>query len=134
MRVLDPSLPAKAYMGRAKLVIVEGMSTSLFESLASNIPTIAFWPAELYHLGAEFEDYYSVLEEVGVVVHDPLELARQVRRVQQDPHAWWFKHDIQAARARFMDQNLHDNTQAEKVLLGMIRDRQTKPLRAGGGV
>lgn len=133
IRVLDPSWPAKAYMGKAKLVIVEGMSTSLFESLASNIPTIAFWPADLYHLGAEFEGYFSALEEAGIVVHDPLELARQVERAQQDSHAWWFKPDMQAARARFMHQNLHDNADVEEVLLSMAKGRQTKPLRTGHG-
>jgi len=131
MSVLDPSQPAKAYIGKAKLVIVEGMSTSLFESLASNIPTIAFWPADLYQLGAEFEGYFSALEKAGMVVHDPLELAQQVERAQQDPNAWWFKPAMQAARASFMSQNLHDSLNVEKVLLRMARGRQTKPVLAG---
>jgi len=130
MRVLDPSRPAKTYMGRAKLIIVEGMSTSLFESLASNIPTIAFWPADLYHLGTEFEGYFSALEEAGIVVHDPRELALQVEKAQREPQ-WWFNPETQAARARFIDQNLHDNAHVEKVLLSLAKGRKVSPLQVG---
>ena len=127
MRVLDPTKSAKAYMPRSKLVIVEGMSTALLESLASNIPTIAFWPSDLYHFADEFDGYFSVLEDVGIVVHDPDRLAFQVKLAQQDPRAWWFNPVMQDARARFMDQNLHSNAQAEKVLLGMARNRHSNP-------
>lgn len=133
MRVLDPSRPAKTYMGKAKLIIVEGMSTSLFESLASNIPTIAFWPADLYHLGAGFEGYFSALEEAGIIVHDPRELALQVETAQRDPHAWWFNPERQAARARFMNQNLHGNEHVEKVLLGLAKGKKVYPLLCGLG-
>jgi putative transferase (TIGR04331 family) len=127
MKLLDSSRSAKAYMSRAKLIVVEGMSTTMFEALASNIPTIAFWPADLYQLRPEFVSYFSVLEKAGIVVHDPIELAQQTQIAQQDAKTWWMSGEKQAARAQFLEENLHGQDHFEKLLLSLIRGQSALP-------
>jgi putative transferase (TIGR04331 family) len=119
MKVLDPSLPAKIYMAKSKLVVVEGMSTSMFESLASDIPTIAFWPAKLYQLDPACDDYFSELESAGIVLHDPCLLAQQLLMVQSDPESWWRSPSIQAARENFLKLNLHSHRDFQRILLAL---------------
>lgn len=121
MKEVEPSLPAKTYMRVAKLVLIEGMSTALFESLASDIPTIAFWPADLYRFDPAFDLYFSELEEVGIVLHDPIFLAKQVTKVQGSPDSWWSSPDVRAARKRFLNLNLHTHQDFERVLLNLLK-------------
>ena len=130
MKLLEPSVPAKNYMAKAKLVLVEGLSTSLFEALASDIPTIAFWPADIYHFSPAFEAYFSILEEAGIVLHDPCVLAQQVAMVQPGPDSWWGSPAIRAGRERFLNLNLHSNRDFERVLLDLARGKIASPIQA----
>lgn len=117
MRKLDPSVPAIKYMSGANLIIVEGLSTSLFEALASDVPVIAFWPAELYHFQKQYEDYFASLEEVGIVFHDPQKLAQQVRLLYNNPNVWWLRSETRKARAEFIEKNSLYNAPVNDTLL-----------------
>lgn len=111
MEMLDPNLPASDYISRSRLVISEGLSTSLLESLYSNIPVIAFWPADMYALAAEYRDYFAELEDVGIIVHCPRELADRVSVIATDPQLWWKSDEVRLARKNFLSMKLNDERQ-----------------------
>lgn len=88
----------------ASLVICDMNQTSLSESLAANIPTIAFWEPRLWELRSEAEPYFQLLRDVGILYHSPFDAAKAVNHLWPKVEEWWMKREIQEARQKFVNQ------------------------------
>jgi putative transferase (TIGR04331 family) len=86
----------------AFLVVCDMNQTSLSESLAANIPTIAFWDPHHWELRPDAEPYFGILQEVGILYHSPIDAANTVNRLWPKVEEWWMRQEVQEARKKFV--------------------------------
>jgi len=88
----------------SRLVVHSYDSTGILESLALNIPTLAFWQNGLNHLNESARHSYEALVNVGIFHLSPESIAQMVNKVSNDVDYWWNQKSIQTAREQFCDQ------------------------------
>ena len=89
---------------RASLVICDMNQTSLSESLAVNIPTVAFWDPHLWELRSDAEPYFQLLRDVGILYHSPFDAAKSVNTLWPEIENWWMRKEVQKTRQKFVNQ------------------------------
>jgi putative transferase (TIGR04331 family) len=107
LKQVDDSTPsARTLMRRAKLVVVDYLSTAYLEALMLNVPTVFFWNRDTYYLEDAHRDFFDLLISARICHTDPLEAARFVDAVKDEPLQWWRAEAVQAARQRFLRENM----------------------------
>jgi putative transferase (TIGR04331 family) len=86
----------------ASLVICDMNQTSLSESLAANMPTIAFWDPRFWEIRSDAEPYFQHLQDAGILYHSPIDAADAVNRLWPKVEEWWVRHEVQEARKKFV--------------------------------
>lgn len=119
----DTSESSKDQMKQSKLVIVDYLSTSYLESLSMNIPTVFFWNADTYYLNDEYSDFFDPLVDAKICQTDPLEAARFVESIADEPEKWWFSEEVQKGRNEFLNRNLGKPEDMIKYLLNLTDTR-----------
>lgn len=99
LRLLDERPEGK--LATCRLAVVDSPSTILFQALAANVPTIAFWNRTLWQMHAEAEALYDDLRRAGIVFEDPAAAAAKVNAVWDSVEEWWQGAAVQAARAKW---------------------------------
>jgi putative transferase (TIGR04331 family) len=79
--------------------------TTLLESLAANIPTIAFWDPRLWELRAEAEADFQLLRAAGILHHEPEAAAAAVHDFWPQVKDWWNQTGVQQAREQFVQRH-----------------------------
>jgi putative transferase (TIGR04331 family) len=97
-------VPILEQFNKTRLAIFSYDSTGMLESLALNIPTMAFWQNGLDHLNDSAKSYYQILVDAGIVHLSAKSIARKVNEVWTDVDSWWSQDSIQLARKVFCDQ------------------------------
>jgi putative transferase (TIGR04331 family) len=97
-------VPILEQFNKTRLAIFSYDSTGMLESLALNIPTMAFWQNDLDHLNDSAKSYYQILVDAGIVHLSAKSIARKVNEVWTDVDSWWSQDSIQLARKVFCDQ------------------------------
>ena len=118
---LDRSIPAKNYMSKARFIVIEGLSTSFFEALASDIPVICFWPENLYFFQSEYLDYFKKLEDVGMILHDPCKVVNLLTKNEKDIITWWQDSNTKTARQEFLSMHLDFLGDFKKTLSTLLK-------------
>jgi putative transferase (TIGR04331 family) len=85
----------------SRLVVHSYDSTGILETLAQNIPTLAFWQNGFAHLRDSAKPYYRGLVEAGIVHLSPQSAAAHIDAIWADVGAWWASAAVQAARLHF---------------------------------
>lgn len=117
---LEQNSNAQNYFYKTKLVIVEGLSTTLLEAIASDVPVICFWPKDTFILQNEFINYFDALIEADIVVNDPHRLASIVKEVSVNSRTWWNSTKTFNCRKKFQESNLQLLPRARESLLKLI--------------
>lgn len=87
---LDPGFEGvQDRIRKSRLVIHSYDSTGLLETLALDIPTLAFWQNGLAHLRDEVKTDFQALVDAGIVHLSPESAARTVNAIIADIPAWW---------------------------------------------
>lgn len=87
---LDPGFEGiQDQIRKSRLVIHSYDSTGLLETLALDIPTLAFWQNGLAHLRDEVKDDFQALVDAGIVHLSPESAASTVNAIWDDVGAWW---------------------------------------------
>lgn len=89
------------WMQKVKLVVIDHPSTPLIEALTINVPCIFFWDYEMYLMRPETEKYFNLLRDAGILFKDPLNAAKKVNEIFNDPMGWWQKDTVQKAHLEF---------------------------------
>jgi putative transferase (TIGR04331 family) len=97
-------VPILEQFNKTRLAIFSYDSTGMLESLALNIPTMAFWQNGLDHLNDSAKSYYQILVDAGIVHLSAQSIARKVNEVWTDVDSWWSQDSIQLARKVFCNQ------------------------------
>jgi len=110
-KALDPSLNIdtgerniRDLIAQSRLVVHSYDSSGIFETLAQNIPTMAFWQNGFEHLRDSAKPYYQLLVDAGIVHLSAESLARKVNEVWDDVDGWWLKESVQQPRKTFCER------------------------------
>jgi putative transferase (TIGR04331 family) len=102
---LDPGFDGiQDRIRKSRLVIHSYDSTGLLETLALDIPTLAFWQNGLAHLRDEVKDDFQALVDASIVHLSPKSAARTVNAMHGDVASWWADPARRAAVRTFCDK------------------------------
>ncbi len=91
-------------IAQSRLIVHSYDSTGILETLAQNIPTLAFWQNGFDHLRDSAKPYYQLLVNVGIVHLKPESAAAKVCEIWDDVEGWWAQSAVQEARKQFCDR------------------------------
>lgn len=91
-----------ALMG-ARAVVMESPGSTFYQAMAANIPVIAYWNEDAFHMTPEAKQILDKFRVLGVVHASGADAAAQLVRVHEDIEAWWQQPDIQAVRNEFCE-------------------------------
>lgn len=91
-------------LSESRLVVFSYDSTGILETLALNIPTLAFWQNGLSHLNESAKHNYEILVRAGIFHLTPQSIAQKINKVSLDIDYWWNQKSVQNAREQFCEQ------------------------------
>ena len=108
----------KTYMqdlNRAKIAVHTCCSTTLLETLAFDIPTIAFFDKDSDRISDHASKYFEMLTDVKILHYDPLSAANHINSVWDDVEEWWYSEEVKKAKRNFVKEfaNLNENSEDE---------------------
>ncbi|MBF0589042.1 MAG: hypothetical protein HQL53_07945 [Magnetococcales bacterium] len=80
------------------------IGTTFLESMALDVPTLAFLSPRVYRFRPAAELEVGKLRQVGIVHDTPEGAAAHYNAICTDPHVWWSKREVQVARLTFIEQ------------------------------
>jgi len=98
---IDIDSPIVKLISQSRLVVYSYDSTGILETMAQNIPTIAFWQNGLDHLRESAKPYYRSLIDAGVIHTTAESAASKINKIWNDIDGWWFSSEVQSARESF---------------------------------
>jgi putative transferase (TIGR04331 family) len=102
--ISSSSVPIFREFSKSRIVVHTYDSTGMLETLAGNVPTVAFWPMGLSHLTKEAEEDYQKLISAKIVHMSPESAAHHINLVLQDVDEWWSSSVVQKVRMDFVDK------------------------------
>ena len=87
----------------SRLIVHSYVSIGILITLASNIPTLAFWQNDYDHLRDSVIPFYQVLVDAGIIHFSPGSISRAICEAWHDVDAWWKQVKIQQARVIFCE-------------------------------
>lgn len=104
VKIDSGAIPIQSLIARSRLVVYSYDSSGMLETLASNIPTMCFWPGGLSHLLDEAKPYYELLRAAGILCDSPEQAAEMVASRWDQVSTWWQSKPVQDARGAFCAQ------------------------------
>lgn len=129
MKRIDATAPsARLLMREARLVIADYVSTAYLEAMMSDIPTIFFWNPDAYLLDEPCRGIFDALQGAGICQTNPVQAARFLETVKEDPESWWRSPLVRQARNQFLSANMGEPESMIRRLLTLTKaeavDRQ----------
>ncbi len=84
-----------------RLIIVDSCNTTMFQTLALNIPTLLFWDTKRWILRESSLPYYDRLKDVGIFHETPESAAEHLAKIVDAVDKWWLSEAVQDARRAF---------------------------------
>ena len=103
-------------MSKSKLVLVDYFSTSVLESLCSDIPTILLLGGN-YKLNKEYSTFFESLILAGIVQENPISASNLVDKIIENPSKWWESDKVKSAVNLFLTKNLSVDNSLNNFLL-----------------
>tara|TARA_B100000315_G_C14413698_1_gene512209 strand:- start:292 stop:822 length:531 start_codon:yes stop_codon:yes gene_type:complete len=92
----------KKILSDSRIVIIDNRQTTYIECLVLNHPVILFWNQDDWEVRAEVEPYFNNLIDAGILFKSPIEAAKKLESVYEDPEKWWQSEQVQSARNNFV--------------------------------
>jgi putative transferase (TIGR04331 family) len=109
-------------VGRARLVVVNYLSTAYNQSLLAGVPTVVLFNPAAYYLTDQQTGFFDELIDAGVFQSDPRRAAAFVEEIMYDPTPWWLSEKVQKARGNYLRRNFGDPESLGSYLLRAARD------------
>lgn len=87
-----------------RLAVIDNPSTTLFQALAANVPTVAYWEPDYYEMHESAVQVYDGLRRAGILFNDARDAAAKVNAVWDRIDDWWGDPIVQAARQVWCDE------------------------------
>jgi len=107
-------------LNKSRLIVCTSYSTTMFESLGINFPTIIILSGYESMFREESEPYMNDLIEAGVLYTDISKAAQKINMIWGDVEAWWMSCHVQSARERFCSRFSSRNEFGIKYLAELI--------------
>jgi putative transferase (TIGR04331 family) len=98
-----------------RVVLVSANQTTLLQSLAMNIPTVAFWDSEIVLLEETALKDYKKLYDVGILYDSPRDAANHINEQWDNIEEWWNSSQIQTARKEFCIKYIYTSSNSDRV-------------------
>lgn len=108
MRDRYPDMPVvggnfhDALMG-ARAVVMESPGSTFYQAMAANIPVIAYWNEDAFHMTPEAKRIFDKFRAAGFVYGGGAAAANHLALVIDDIEGWWQQPEIQSAREEFCE-------------------------------
>ena len=99
----------KEQMIKSRLVIVDNPSTTYLESLHMNIPTVFFLNLEASYLDEKYKDFYKPLINAGICQTDPVNAAKFIESILDNPEIWWDNYFVQKCKNKWLNNNFQNS-------------------------
>lgn len=83
-------------LSSCRLLICDHLSTTWLEALKANKPLLMFYPKEQYLYEESEIPYIRMMEDVGILLHSPMEAAETVNQISDNVDSWWNEPQRQA--------------------------------------
>jgi len=93
--------PFKELMFSCKMIVIDHLSTAILESLAFNVPTVAFWHEADFPVVDEVLPDIARLQEVKIYHNDAEQAAKYVCEIYDNVDNWWQSYELQKVRKEF---------------------------------
>lgn len=103
---ISPIKDFASFLASSRIIICSYPQTTFSESLLSGIPTILFYPKELFELHENYHDLVNALLEAKIIFHCPKLAALHINSIWRDPQHWWGSEEVMKARRLFQDQSV----------------------------
>lgn len=90
------------WMKHSKITIIDHPHTSFIEALAINVPSIFYWDHTIYKMRPEAEEYFELLRKAGILYNNPIDAAKKLLEVFDNPIEWWSREELQQTRNIFL--------------------------------
>ena len=90
------------YFNYMDICLIDGMSTTFAECMATNIPTICYWNTEMIKIKPIYQKLVSDLIELGIIITNKDQMYSSLNRLYNDPE-WWYRSTVQECRKVFID-------------------------------
>ncbi len=131
-QAFDPSLRLETgevrlgeLIASSRLVVHSYDSTGILETLAQNIPTVAFWQNGFTHIRDSGRPYYQCLVEAGIVHLSPKSVTDHINTIWEDVGGWWASPSVQEARLQFCSRYARVSTAPVRELRRLLLDSST---------
>lgn len=101
IKIDNGSIAIRHLIAESRLVVHSYDSTGLLETLAQNIPTLAFWQDGLDHLREEVRPDYQKLIDAGIIHLSAQSVANKVNEIWENVDSWWLQKNVQEAKKQF---------------------------------
>jgi len=111
------SIKADILLARAKILIINYLSTSWLQALVSDTPTIILWNKNAYKLDKKYQGFFDELISVNIVHIDSEQAGNFLKSIINDPNTWWNKKETIKARKSFLLDNFIEDQKLENFLI-----------------
>ncbi len=88
----------------SKLIISTYNATTFLETMASNFPTIMYFPFSKFKVSNFGYNCFKPLYEIGILHENSKEAALKLRQVNNNVKEWWYDKNLQNARLNFCEK------------------------------
>ena len=120
----DSNISKISYMKdlkRARIVVPTYNSTTILETLAFDIPTVAFFDPNVEKFNENATPFFNKLNDVGILHYDPLSAAKFINSIWDDVETWWKSDDVQKAKKTFVQNFANLPKKSEEIFIKQIK-------------
>ena len=114
-------------LNRSKILVNTSISTTLYESMKSGIPTIALFNRKILNMCPKLIKLRDLLVSNKIIFKSPLEASNHIEKIWNDPLEWWNSDKILQARELFSEHcsmETKNNLTYWKKILGNQMDKK----------
>ena len=112
----------KNLIQKSRLVVHSYDSTGILETLAQNIPTLAFWQNGLDHLRDSAKPFYEKLLDAEVLHLTAESVAKKVNSIWENIDEWWQQNKVQDARKIFCERYARESKNPTTDLVRLLQE------------
>lgn len=92
------------YLFSCRIAIIDHLGTTLYETMAINVPILLVWERSLFSFNEKIEKMINDFFDLGIYHENPESFFKKILEIYDDPYKWWNNPDIQKARNIFLYQ------------------------------
>ena len=100
----------KMAIKESKLLICTYPNTTFSEAMYSGVPTLLYYPPDLWETKSDFDELLALLRESKILFDCPYQISNHINHIWKDTYAWWLSEEVQNVRNLFFKYCLVNTT------------------------